>query len=138
VTGDDLQEGPPVQRVILAFLRAVGARDLEAVAATLATGVVWSNVPHQPTVGRRAVIEMLNAVIGRAERVSWDVVSSAYDAERGHLERIDRFWIGGVEYAVACHGVFRVDVPSERIVEVRDYVDLGEWRSRLAGAAVVT
>jgi limonene-1,2-epoxide hydrolase len=140
VTEAPLGAGQQVERVVMAFIRAVGAQDLDAVAMTLGREVSWSNVPHPATLGRRAVVDMLGAVIGRAERVSWEVVSASYAADRVHLERLDRFWIGGVEYAVACHGVFRVDVPSGQIVEVRDYVDLGEWRSRLsqAGRSIIT
>jgi limonene-1,2-epoxide hydrolase len=121
-----------VERVIAEFLGAVARRDLEAVGLTLDADVRWANVPHPAAVGSRAVLEMLSSVIGRAQRVRWDLVSAAYESDRAHLERVDRFWIGGTEYAARCHGVFVVDPAAGRILEVRDYVDLGEWRSRLA------
>jgi limonene-1,2-epoxide hydrolase len=85
-------------------------------------------------VGRAAVLAMLDSVIARSDRVRWDVVTAAYAGRRAHLERVDRFWIGGVEHAVACHGVVVVDTPTGLVTEVRDYVDLGEWRRRLAAA----
>jgi limonene-1,2-epoxide hydrolase len=123
-----------VEEVVGRFLAAVAGRDLDAVAATLAPTVQWSNVPHPPAVGRRAVTEMLGAVIDRSEAVRWDVVSAAYDGDRAHLERLDRFWIGGREFVAPCHGVFRVDLDLRQIVEVRDYVDLALWRADLARA----
>jgi hypothetical protein len=49
----------------------------------------------------------------------------------GSVERLDRFWLQGEEYAVACHGVFSVDMASRTVISVRDYVDLGEWRQRV-------
>ena len=61
------------------------------------------------------------------------MVTEAYTADRAWLERIDRFWIDGAEYAVRCNGVLEFDEESGLISELRDYVDLGEWRSRLAG-----
>jgi limonene-1,2-epoxide hydrolase len=123
-----------VEAVVTSFLLAVAARDLDAVAITLDGDVRWVNVPHDPTVGRPAVVAMLAAVIGRCDRVRWDVVTASYGPRRAHLERVDRFWIDGQEYAVACHGVFCVNPATSKIAEVRDYVDLGEWRARLAQA----
>jgi limonene-1,2-epoxide hydrolase len=59
------------------------------------------------------------------------VVSSAYDGDRAWLERVDRFWIDGREYAIECNGVYAVDPASGLLDEVRDYVDLATWRQRL-------
>ena len=55
----------------------------------------------------------------------------AFDGPRVHLERIDRFWIQGKEYSVACHAVINVDMASGLIASFIDYVDLGEWRATL-------
>jgi limonene-1,2-epoxide hydrolase len=135
VSGDPVSGDPGVvERVIAALLAALAARDLEAVGATLADDVTWANVPHPPAVGRTAVVDMLAAVVAQAEAVRWDVVSAAYAGDRAHLERLDRFWIGGQECVAPCHGVFHVDRRQARIVEVRDYVDLAPWRAVLAGA----
>ncbi|MSX21892.1 MAG: hypothetical protein F2795_06225, partial [Actinobacteria bacterium] len=73
-------------------------------------------------------------ILLRSERVQWDVVSASFTEHRAWLERVDRFWIDGVEYAVRCNGVLEVDPESGLIREFRDYVDLGEWRARLAAA----
>lgn len=123
-----------VEATVDAFLVAVGLAERDAMAAVLHPDVRWANVPHPPVVGRDAVVEMLWALIGRCQAVRWDVVSAAYDEDRAHLERVDRFWIDGSEYSAACHGVFVVERASATIVEVRDYVDLGEWRAKLAAA----
>ena len=77
---------------------------------------------------------MLAPILQRSERVQWDVVTAAFAEHRAWIERVDRFWIDGVEYAVRCNGVIDLDSESGLIKELRDYVDLGEWRERLRSA----
>ena len=91
----------------------------------------WQNVPHPKAVGHDAIRAMLGGILDRSSKVAWDVVSEAYTADRAWLERVDRFWIGGTEYAVRCNGVLEIDAEAGVITELRDYVDLGEWRARL-------
>ena len=61
------------------------------------------------------------------------MITESYGDNRAWLERVDRFTIDGTEYAVECNGVLEFDPDSGLIRELRDYVDLGEWRSRIAG-----
>lgn len=117
--------------IVTRFLDAVEGRDLEGVVACFANDATWQNVPHPAAVGRGAIEAMLAPILARSDDVRWDVVSAAYDDRRAWLERVDRFWIDGVEHAVRCNGVFEVDPDAGVITEVRDYVDLGEWRARL-------
>jgi limonene-1,2-epoxide hydrolase len=113
------------------FLAAVESGDADAVADRFTARARYANVPHPPAVGRDAIRAMFAPILGRAERVRWDVVSSAYDGDRAWLERVDRFWIDGREYAIECNGVYAVDPASGLLDEVRDYVDLATWRQRL-------
>lgn len=76
---------------------------------------------------------MLAAIVTWSDKVRWDVVSESYGSGVSWLERVDRFWIDGDEYAVRCNGVFTVR--DDLVSSMRDYVDLGEWRSR-AGPAL--
>ena len=124
----------PARHITDRFLSAVASRDLRLVEDTLAPDAVWQNVPHEPAVGREAVMAMLRPIITWSDRVRWDVASAAYDGTTAWLERADRFWIDGVEHTVLCHGVFEVDPIAETVVSVRDYVDLGEWRARVSPA----
>jgi limonene-1,2-epoxide hydrolase len=112
------------------LLDAVGHRDLEAVLAHFRGDATWQNVPHPPARGHAEIGAMLGRILRRSDRVRWDVVSEAYDDRRAWVERVDRFWIDGTEYAVRCNGVLEFDRDSGLITEVRDYVDLGEWRER--------
>ena len=77
---------------------------------------------------------MLAPILLRSDRVQWDVVTASFSEHRAWIERVDRFWIDGVEYAVRCNGVIDIDAGTGLIRELRDYVDLGEWRERLRAA----
>lgn len=113
------------------FLDAVEARDLEAIGACFTPGATYRNVPHPPVVGPAGVRSMMAMFVARSSRIEWEIVTEAYVGDRAHLERIDRFWIDGNEYAAPCHGVALVDTASGLIREFRDYVDLATWREQV-------
>lgn len=119
--------GPAVDRL----LAAVESRDLRRVAASVTADASWQNVPHPPAVGRDAVVAMLAGILGWSDEVRWDVLAVAARDATVWCERVDRFWIAGVEHAVRCCGVFTLDAPTGLVSSVRDYVDLGEWRARI-------
>ena len=116
------------------FLDAVEARDAHAAGAVCHTDATWLNVPHPAAIGRDSIVAMLAPILDRSSEVRWDIVSESYGDTTAWLERVDRFVIDGTEYAVRCNGVFEIDTTAGFIREVRDYVDLGEWRARLAAA----
>ena len=118
------------------FLAAVESRDPVAVAACFTEEASYRNVPHEPAIGRSGIEQLFRPILSRSERVVWDIVSSAYSADTAWLERVDRFWIDGVEYRIECNGVARVDLPTGLLAEFRDYVDLGVWRQRLEGVSL--
>jgi len=120
--------------LVRSFLDAIAARDIDEVLACFSPEAIWQNVPHPAAVGHTEIAAMLGPILRRSNEVRWDLISAAYGENRVWLERIDRFWIDGEEYAVRCNGVFEIDPHAGVITEVRDYVDLGEWRARLAGA----
>jgi len=121
-----------VNAAVTRLLAAIGSRDLRRIGDALTPDATWQNVPHEPAVGRGAVLALVGGIVCWSDAVRWDVVSSATDGDLTWCERVDRFVIAGEEHAVRCNGVFRVDAVSGRVVEVRDYVDLGEWRARIA------
>ena len=118
-------------RSIETLLRAIESRDLRAVRRALHPNACWQNVPHPAAEGREAVISLLGGILCWSQQVQWDILHIAIDGVSGSLERVDRFWLQGNEYAVACHGVFEVDAETGTVISVRDYVDLGEWRQRV-------
>jgi limonene-1,2-epoxide hydrolase len=124
----------PAHEAVSRFLAAVHTRDPDAAAACFAPGARYANVPHPPVIGPDGVRRLLAPILARSARVRWDVVSESYQADRAWVERVDRFWIDGREYAVECNAVVEVDPDTGLIREFRDYVDLGVWRERLRGA----
>ena len=116
------------------FLNSLESCDIDRILQSFTEQSSWQNVPHVPAVGLSEIRAVFESIVQRSSRIQWDVVSSAFEGSRGWVERVDRFWIDGIEYAVRCNGVFDFDVESSTILSVRDYVDLGEWRSRLADA----
>ena len=122
------------ETIWLRLLECIERRDASGAAACFAEDGSWQTVPPPPAVGRTAIEQMLGPILRRAEVVRWDVVTASFTADRAWLERVDRFWIGGVEYAVRCNAVVEGDPASGLITQWRDYVDLGEWRARIAAA----
>ncbi|WP_018332072.1 nuclear transport factor 2 family protein [Actinomycetospora chiangmaiensis] len=123
-----------VPAALTRFLTAVEARDADAAGSCFADGAPYANVPHPPVVGPAGVRDLLAPILARSSQVRWEIVTAAYAPERCFLERVDRFVIDGREYAVACTAVVELDPTADRITAFRDYVDLGEWRARLAEA----
>jgi len=113
------------------LLAAIESRDLRAVRQALHPAARWQNVPHPASEGRDAVIRLLGGILTWSDSVRWDVHRFFVSGTSASVERLDRFWLRGNEYAVACHGVFSVDADTGLVISVRDYVDLGEWRGRV-------
>ena len=124
---EDLRTRQTIDRL----LGAIESRDLRAVHAALHPNAIWQNVPHAAAEGRSAVMALLANILCWSDQVRWDVTSSSVDGRVGWYERVDRFWLLGEEHAVQCNGVFTVDLATDTVCEVRDYVDLGEWRDRV-------
>lgn len=124
---EDLRTRQTIDRL----LGAIESRDLRAVQATLHPNATWQNVPHAAAEGRPAVMALLANILCWSDQVRWHVISSSVDGRIGWYERVDRFWLLGEEHAVQCNGVFTVDPDTDTVCEVRDYVDLGEWRDRI-------
>lgn len=115
---------------VTALLDAIESRDLRAIHRALNPDATWQNVPHPPMLGREAVVAFLAGILTWADEVRWDIVSASYDGRRAWLERLDRFCLDGEWHEVSCNGVIDVD-DAGLVREVRDYVDLGEWRGRV-------
>lgn len=122
---------PITRQTIERLLAAIESRDLRAIRTLLHADVTWQNVPHPPAEGREAVVGLLANILCWSDKVQWDVVSASVSGLTGWYERLDRFWLDGEEYAVPCNGVLTVDRDTQSVIAMRDYVDLGEWRSRV-------
>ena len=120
--------------IIETFFKALSSRDLGKILSFFDDRSTWQNVTHTPANGVTEISEMFKTIVERSSKIQWDIVTAAFEDDRAWIERVDRFWIDEVEYAVRCNGVFDFDTKSSTIVSVRDYVDLGEWKERLEKA----
>jgi limonene-1,2-epoxide hydrolase len=118
---------------VAALLSAIESRDLRTIGRCLSPQARWQNVPHLAAQGRGAVVEFLAGILTWADEVRWDIVDACYDEHRAWVERVDRFLLDGDWYDVRCNGVIEFDATG-LVLEVRDYVDLGEWRDRVQPA----
>lgn len=124
------QDLPPA---VAGFLEAVEGRDAERLGRHLTEDMAYHLiVPHPPVTGRAAVVATMARVLGEADHVRWEVVSSAVSGELVFLERVDRFWYGDREAAIECLGV--VTLRDGLIAEIRDYADMDTWKVRKAAA----
>lgn len=119
-----------IQAAVTALLDAIESRDLRSLHRVLAPDATWQNVPHTPICGREAVVALLAGILTWADEVRWEIVSAGYDGQRAWLERVDRFRLDGDWHEVSCNGVIEVN-DAGLVRDVRDYVDLGEWRGRI-------
>ncbi|CAA0129938.1 Uncharacterised protein [Mycolicibacterium vanbaalenii] len=118
---------------ISCFFSAVNARDADALGAVVTADVKYHLiVPHPPVCGRTAVVEALRKSLQEADRVDWEVLSWSATDDLVFIERLDRFWFGDREAAIECTGVFVLR--DGLISEIRDYADLGTWRTRKSAA----
>ena len=116
------------------FLDSMESCDIDRILKSFTEQSSWQNVPHPPAGGITEIRSTFEIIVQRSSQIKWDIVSSSFEGSRGWIERVDRFWIDQTEYAVRCNGVFDFDLETSSILSVRDYVDLGEWRSRLSKA----
>tara|TARA_B100000686_G_C16210080_1_gene674965 strand:+ start:119 stop:517 length:399 start_codon:yes stop_codon:yes gene_type:complete len=124
------------REIIEGFLRHVESRDSEAVAACFTEDAHYRNMPGPPAIGKESIHQVFSKILGASEKVQWDVVTESYMPGIAWLERVDRFWINGIEYSVECNGVFLVDEEAGLITEVRDYLDIGVWREHAASSGL--
>ena len=123
----------PVE-IVESFLDTLSSMEMDKIMSFFDDRSSWQNVPHPQATGSEEIAQMFRPIITKSSSVRWDLINAVYEGEKAWLERIDRFWIDDVEYSVQCNGVFELDTVNGIILSVRDYVDLGEWRDRLAQA----
>ena len=127
----------PVE-IVESFLHALSEREIGLIMSFFDEQSSWQNVPHPPSNGIQEIELMFSPIISKSSKVQWDILNASYEENRAWLERVDRFWIDNIEYSVQCNGVFEFDLLNGKIITVRDYVDLGEWRERLSKSQLTT
>ena len=116
------------------FLESIESCNIDLILQSFTEKSSWQHVPDPAAVGISEIRSTFEPIGRRSSQIKWDIISSSFEGTRGWIERNDLLWIDQTEYSVRCNGVFDFDLETSSILSVRDYVDLGEWRSRLGNA----
>lgn len=114
--------------VVLSFVAAWNANDLERILAHLHEDVVYHNMPVEPLHGRTAVRRYLESK-GGFDRMNWRVLAIAESGHKVLTERMDDFTLNGVDVSLPLMGIFEID--GTLIRAWRDYFDLQTYRKQL-------
>ena len=95
----------------------------------LAAGVVYHNMPMEPSKGIDATLEALASLFVMFERIGFEIIHLAVTGSTVLTERVDLLRTGRVEALLPVMGSF--DVEGGRIVAWRDYFDVAQAGSLL-------
>jgi len=118
------------QRIVLDFIDACSANDIEAILDFFDPDCVYHNMPVAPVKGIEAIRGVLESFLRLASKVDWQVRSVA-DAGDGTVltERLDRFLMGKTWVELPVMGAF--EVRGGKITAWRDYFDFQQFQKQL-------
>ena len=112
-----------------AFLKAAATRDYDAALPMLTEDIEYQNMMLPPILGREAVRETLEMLLGMCTDSEWVVHRELTDGELVMNERTDRFLLHGEWCDLPVMGVF--ELRDGRIAKWRDYFDLPTVMSKM-------
>ena len=120
------------EAVVRAFIGAFNANDLDRIMGFFSEDAVYHNIPVQPVQGTAAIRGVIQGFLGMATQVDW-IVHQLAETQEGVVltERTDRFLIRGKWIELPVMGAF--DLREGRITGWRDYFDMKQFQSQLAG-----
>jgi limonene-1,2-epoxide hydrolase len=118
--------------VVTAFIEAFNAVDLDRILGFFTDDAIYHNIPVDPVQGLDAIRTTLQGFMGMSSEVDW-VLHNIAEAENGTVltERTDRFLVGEKWIELPVMGIFEIE--SGRIRAWRDYFDMSQFQSQLAG-----
>ena len=118
------------QRVVLDFIEACSANDIERILEFFDSDCVYHNIPVAPVKGVEAIRNVLESFLRLASKVDWQVRNAA-DAGNGTVltERLDRFLMGEKWVELPVMGAF--EVRDGKITAWRDYFDLNQFQQQV-------
>lgn len=116
------------REVVIEFVAAWNANDLERILALMHEEIVYHNIPMPVLTGRSAVRSYLHS-LGGFDWINWKILAIAQAGDKVLTERIDDFGIGGVDVSLPVMGIF--EVADGLIRAWRDYFDLTTYRKQL-------
>ncbi len=119
------------EKVVDAFIAAVGRKDLDAALALCAEDCHYDNVPLGDMRGTAKMREFLAPIFAGEGPLEFEIVRKSCSGNVVMNERIDRFIMKGRQIALPVAGVFEVN--DGKITFWRDYFDNGMFMKALAG-----
>ncbi len=120
--------------VIDRFVKAWSHKDIDELVSFFTDDAVYTNIPiDPPSEGLEAIRKTIEGFAGMAEAIEFVVHASAENPETNTVmnERTDRFKIGERWVEARVMGVF--ELRDGKISSWRDYFDLAEFQSQMAG-----
>ncbi len=119
-------------KTIVSLIDAFNANDLNRIMGHFTNDAVYHNMPTAPVSGLPAIRDVLQGFMSMASEIDWQLRTIAETADGTVLtERVDRFLINGKWVALPVMGSF--EVTSSKISAWRDYFDMNQFQSQLAG-----
>ncbi len=118
------------QRIVLDFIDACSANDIERILGFLDADCVYHNIPVAPVKGIEPIRKVLESFLRMAGKVDWQVRNVAVAGNGTVLtERLDRFLIGEKWVELPVMGAF--EVRNGKITAWRDYFDLNQFQKQV-------
>jgi limonene-1,2-epoxide hydrolase len=119
--------------VVRRFCAAWGEGDLDAIVAFFTDDAVYHNIPLAPVSGRDAIRTTIEGFTQGVEKIEFRVehIAGGGDDDVVMTERVDVFSMPGKSVSLPVMGAF--EVRDGRIAAWRDYFDLNQFTSQLAG-----
>jgi limonene-1,2-epoxide hydrolase len=119
--------------VVMDFIGAWKAKDLNQVMGFFAADAVYHNIPLEPAEGIVPIRAVIESFIGMASQVEF-VVRNVAETEDGTVltERVDRFRIQEKWIELPVMGAF--EITNGKISAWRDYFDLAQFQGQMPEA----
>jgi limonene-1,2-epoxide hydrolase len=118
--------------LVQAFCDAWGkGADHDTLLSYFAPDAVYHNIPVDPVVGVEAIRATMEMFTSGVERIEFRVRNIAADGDTVLTERLDVFVLPHVTIELPVMGTF--EVRDGKIAAWRDYFDLNQYMSKLAG-----
>ena len=120
------------ENVVLELIDGFNQIDMDKIVNCFTPDAVYHNIPMEPVTGQAAIRAGLEPFLGGASKIQWDTLAIASNSSGQVLtERVDKFEIGGKWLSIRVMGIF--EVSEGKITAWRDYFDLAEFQSQMAG-----
>jgi limonene-1,2-epoxide hydrolase len=129
---EDISRMSRASKVVTDLIDSFNVGDLDRIMEHFGNDAVYHNMPVAPVFGPKAIRDVLQGFMGMASKVDWQV-RNLVEGDDGVVltERVDRFLINGRWVELPVMGTF--EVAGGKIVAWRDYFDMNQFQSQLAG-----